>query len=46
MTPLAAHASDLDLQLKIDKLAKEVNDLKDYFSSSYLITYHVVAHNA
>ena len=28
MTPLAAQASEADLQLKIDKLSKEVNDLK------------------
>ncbi len=28
IAPLAANASDLDLQLKIDKLTKEVNDLK------------------
>jgi hypothetical protein len=28
MAPLAAHAEDMDLQLKIDKLIKEVNDLK------------------
>jgi hypothetical protein len=28
MVPLAANAADADLQLKIDKLSKEVNDLK------------------
>ena len=28
MAPLAAQASDADLQMKIDKLSKEVNDLK------------------
>ena len=28
IVPLTANASDLDLQLKIDKLTKEVNDLK------------------
>ncbi len=28
MTPLAAQASEADLQMKIDKLSKEVNDLK------------------
>ena len=28
MVPMAAHAADLDLQLKIDKLSKEVADLK------------------
>jgi hypothetical protein len=28
MVPLAANAAEADLQLKVDKLTKEVNDLK------------------